>query len=124
MFQNDAVGGATSSSVVSGQLPLVVPLATNHQIDDSTLIIGGNDAVNGGIAIAQGGDPSSFINSYVSNVENVIHSIITADPGVHQVFGNMPDVTVTPLVQSEAKSLGITSAQLKLLSNAIATANV
>jgi hypothetical protein len=40
-FQNKAVGGATSSTVVSGQLASVVTLAQNHQIDDSTLIIGG-----------------------------------------------------------------------------------
>jgi hypothetical protein len=122
-FTNDAVGGATSSTVVSGQLSKVVTLATNSSIDDSTLIIGGNDATAAAIDIAQGGDPTSFINTYVSNVEKVLSSIATANSHVHQVFGNMPDVTVTPLVQQLAAQNGITSAQLQLVSAAIKQAN-
>ena len=114
-FQNKAVGGATSSTVVSGQLSSVVTLAQNHQIDDSVLIIGGNDATAAALGIAQGGSPTSFINTYVNNVKTVINSVATANSSVHQVFGNMPDVTVTPLVQSEAASAGITPAQLSLV---------
>ena len=94
-------------------------LAKNSSIDDSVLIIGGNDATGAALDIAQGGDPTSFINSYVSNVETILSSVATANPNVHQVFGNMPDVTVTPLVQQA----GVTSAQLQLVSAAIKQAN-
>ena len=88
-FQNKAVGGATSTTVVSGQLSSVVTLATNHQIDDSALIIGGNDAAStAGLAIAEGGSPTAFINTYVTNVETVINSVAAAGPTVSQVFGN------------------------------------
>jgi hypothetical protein len=122
-FTNKAVGGATSSTVVSGQLSSVVTLAHNGSIDDSTLIIGGNDAVNAALGIAQGGSPTSFINTYVNNVKNVLSSIANANSHVHQVFGNMPDVTVTPLVQQLAAANNITPAQLQLVSQAIAQAN-
>lgn len=122
-FSNKAVGGATSGTVVSGQLSSVVTLAHNGQIADSTLIIGGNDAVAGAINIATGGSADDFINSYVANIKNIISSVHTANPNVHQVFGNMPDVTVTPLVKSQAASNGVTPAQLQLVSNAIAQAN-
>lgn len=116
-FQNKAVGGATSTTVVSGQLSSVVTLATNHQIDDSALIIGGNDAAStAGLAIAEGGSPTAFINTYVTNVETVINSVAAAGPTVSQVFGNMPDVTVTPEVQQVAASAGIDAAGLQLLS--------
>jgi GDSL-like Lipase/Acylhydrolase family/PEP-CTERM motif len=123
-FHNDAVGGATSSTVVSGQLPAVVTLAENHQIADSVLMIGGNDAAStAGLEIAEGGSPTSFINTYVSNVEDVINSMATAGPTVAQVFANMPDVTVTPEVQQVAASAGISADGLQLLSAAIGQAN-
>ena len=123
-FQNKAVGGATSTTVVSGQLSSVVTLATNHQIDDSALIIGGNDAAStAGLAIAEGGSPTAFINTYVTNVETVINSVAAAGPTVSQVFGNMPDVTVTPEVQQVAASAGIDAAGLQLLGAAIGQAN-
>ena len=132
-FTNDAVGGATSTSVIStkisslgnvSQLTAVVSLATNHQIDDSVIIIGGNDAASlTGLNIAGGADPTSFINTYVNNIKTIINSVAAAGPNVHQVFGNMPDVTVTPEVQLEAQQAGIDAAGLQLLSNAIAQAN-
>jgi lysophospholipase L1-like esterase len=122
-FTDKAVGGATSDTVVSGQLSSVVTLAHNGSIDDSTLIIGGNDAVAAAVDIASGGDPTAFINDYVNNIKNVISSIATANPNVHQVFGNMPDVTVTPAVQQVAAQNGITLAQLHLVSLAIGQAN-
>ncbi len=123
-FDNEAVGGATSSTVVSDQLPTVESLAADNQITDSVLEIGGNDAASAaGFAIADGGSSASFINTYVSNVEDVINSIAAAGPNVHQVFVNMPDVTVTPLVQEEAASDGIGAAGLQLLSTAIGQAD-
>ncbi len=132
-FTDNAVGGATSSTVINSkvaalgnvtQLASVDTLAAAGSIDDSVIIIGGNDATSSAaIAVAEGGDPTSFINSYVSNVETIINSVAAAGPGVHQVFGNMPDVTVTPEVQSIASGAGINAAGLQLLSQAIAQAN-
>lgn len=123
-FQNEAKGGATSTSVVSGQLSKVVLSAKNGLLDNSVLIIGGNDATGvNALSIALGGDPAPFINTYVNNVKQVIDSIAGAGPGVRQVFGNMPDVTLTPRVQDQAADYGITPAQLQLLSDAIGEAN-
>lgn len=123
-FQNKAVGGATSSSVVSGQLASVVTLAAGSKIDNSVLIIGGNDAhSNNALLVLTGASPSAFINTYVNNVKQVIDSIAAAGPGVRQVFGNMPDITVTPKVQQQAALLGATPAQVQLLSAAIGQAN-
>lgn len=123
-FQNKAVGGATSSTVVASQLSSIVTLAKNGQIDNSVLIIGGNDAtsIDGITAIALG-DPTEFVDLYYGNVKTVLDSVKAANPNVKQVFVNMPDVTVTPLVQSEAANYGITPAKLALLSNAIDLAN-
>lgn len=123
-FSNEAIGGATADSVITDQLPSVVTLAQNHQIDDSTLIIGGNDAVAGALSILQGGSVDDFINSYVANIESIIDAVHTANPAVHQVFGNMPDVTVTPLVQTDATKLGATDAEMQVIRDAIAQANV
>ena len=122
-FHNLASGGATSSTVVSGQLSSAVAFAQNGSIDNLVLMIGGNDAVGAGISIASGGSPTAFINNYVNNVKTVIDAIAAAGPGVHQVFANMPDVTVTPAVQSQAAGFGVTPAQLQLFSGFIAQAN-
>jgi lysophospholipase L1-like esterase len=123
-FQNKAVGGATSSTVVASQLAPIVTLAKNGQIDNSVLIIGGNDAtsIDGITAIALG-DPTEFVEMYYGNVKTVLDAVKAANPNVKQVFVNMPDVTVTPLVQSNAASYGITPAKLALLSSAIDLAN-
>ncbi len=123
-FNDLAMGGATSSSVVSSQLATAFSLAQNDLIDDSLLMIGGNDAAAAyGLSIALGGDPTPFINNYVNNVKTVIDAIALANPGVHQVFANMPDVTVTPAVQNIAAGYGVPLSQLQLLSNAIAAAD-
>ena len=78
--------------LVANQLPTVVTLATNGQIDDSVVQIGGNDlSVNDALTFANGGNPTSFINSYVSDIKTVINSIAAANPYVHQVFVNNAD---------------------------------
>ena len=122
-FTNKAVGGATSATVVSGQLSSVVGLAKNGSIDDSVLIIGGNDAVAAIANYASGGSLNDFINSYVTNVESILGQVAAANSHVRQVFGNMPDVTVTPAVQQLAAQNGVTPAQLQDVKTAIATAN-
>lgn len=110
--------------MVASQLASIVTLAKNGQIDNSVLIVGGNDAtsIDGITAIALG-DPTEFVDLYYGNVKTVLDSVKAANPNVKQVFVNMPDVTVTPLVQSEAANYGITPAKLALLASAIDLAN-
>ena len=121
--QNKALGGVTSAQVVSSQLPSVIGFAQKSQIDDSVLIVGGNDLTANnaavGLAIAAGGSPTAFINSYFNNVKAVLDGVKGANSSVRQVFGNIPDITVTPQIQG----LGIDPAALQLLSNAIGQAN-
>lgn len=123
-FQNKAQGGATTDSIISGgQLATMTGLAKNGQVDISVLIIGGNNATQGALSIYSSGSPTAFINNYVNDVKLIIDTIATANPGVKQVFGNMPDVTKTELVQEEAAKMGITPAQLQILSDAIGEAD-
>lgn len=122
-FQNKAIGGATTDTVISNakQLVAVTALASAGSIDNSVLIIGGNNAT-GSLAISglESGDFTPFINNYVNDVIQILGAVSAANPNVRQVFGNMPDVTMTPLVQS----YGLTPEQLQPLSNAIGQANV
>lgn len=123
-FTNKAVGGATSSTVVSGQLASVVNLAASGQIDASVLMIGGNDATaTTNIINVFSGNTQQFIDNYYNNVKNIVDSISAANPAVKQVFVNMPDVTLTPLVQSYATQYGFTQQQLAALSDAIHQTN-
>jgi len=123
-FQNKAVGGATTDTVISGQLNAVKTLATNGQIDNSTLIIGGNNFLStSALTGILGGNPTAAINNYVNDVKQIIDTIATAGPNVRQVFANMPDVTVTPQVQGYAAQADDPALVLSLLSAAILQAN-
>jgi lysophospholipase L1-like esterase len=123
-FQNKAVGGATTDTVISGQLNAVKTLATNSQIDNSTLIIGGNNFLSQNALVGiLGGNPTPYINNYFNDVKQIIDTIAAAGPNVHQVFANMPDVTVTPLVQSYAAQTDDPALALSLLSAAIQQTN-
>ena len=127
-FFNSAKGGATTDTVISGQLKTVITQATKGQIDHSTLIIGGNNATNESSLLSiLTGNPTPFINNYFNDVKQIIDSVAAAGPTVRQVFGNMPDVTVTPLVQSMALGYGVSPedlpAVLQVLSDAIGQAN-
>lgn len=123
-FQNKAVGGATTDTVISGQLNAVKSLALSGQIDDSTLIIGGNNFLtSSALTGILGGNPTAAINNYVNDVKQIIDTIAAAGPNVHQVFGNMPDITVTPQVISQAAATNDPALALSLLSSAIQQAN-
>jgi GDSL-like Lipase/Acylhydrolase family/PEP-CTERM motif len=120
-FQNEATGGATTNDVVKDQLPTVVTLATSGQIDDSVVQVGANDmSLNDVENFAAGGNPTAFINSYVSDIETVINSVAAADPAVHQVFVNNPDPTTSPYFQELAELVGVTPAGLQLVRGVVA----
>ncbi|HEY4309213.1 MAG TPA: autotransporter-associated beta strand repeat-containing protein [Pirellulales bacterium] len=98
-----AFDGATSTDVVNSQLAPVVSLAQQGQITDSVLVVGTNDigpyGPNAAYLFLDGGDPTPIINTAVANIEHAISSIAAANPNVHQVIANLPDMTVTPLIQ-------------------------
>lgn len=101
-FQNKAVGGATSTNVVTSQLPSVISLAKNNQIDLVTTIIAGNDVTFMLLDLSNGNpvNPATVVSTYVANVKNVLDSIWTANPNVKQVFGSMLDFTAAPALAS------------------------
>ncbi|HVU86287.1 MAG TPA: SGNH/GDSL hydrolase family protein [Pirellulales bacterium] len=118
--------GATSNGVVSGQLPTIVSLAQQGQITDSVLVVGANDFGPFGPnaqTVFLGGNAQPVIDTFVSNVEKVITSIAAANPGVHQVIANIPDITATPLAPVLALAYGATPAEIQAGRNAIITAN-
>ena len=103
------------------QLPSVVTLAQNGQIDDSVVQIGANDmSLNDVVNFAEGSDPTKFINSYVNDIETVVNSVAAANPNVHQVFVNNPDPTVSPEFQQIAATPGFPTNGLELVSAVVA----
>ncbi len=125
--QDFAFDGATSSDVIDSQLAPVVSLAQQGQITDSVLVVGTNDigpyGPNAAYLYLQGGDPTPIINSTVSNIEQVITSIATANPGVHQVIANLPDISVTPLIQELVQQFGVSPAVIQQGIGVISTIN-
>ena len=120
-FQNEAVGGVTTNTMVATQLPTVVNLAKNGQIDDSVVQIGANDlSISDAVTFANGGSPTAFINSYVNDIKTVVNSLAAANPNVHQVFVNNGDPASSPYFVQNATAAGITSAGLQIVSGVIA----
>jgi hypothetical protein len=109
-----AFDGAISGDVVNSQLPSVVTLAQQGQITDSVLIVGGNDFGPYGPYAADlflnGADPTPIINTVVHNIETTITSIANANPGVHQVIANVPNIVDTPVIQYLIQAYGISPA--------------
>ncbi len=99
-FQNKSVGGATSSDVLNLQLPSVVTLANNHQLELVTTIIASNDVTFMLLDISNGNpvNPAAVVSTYVANVKHVLDSIKVADPNVRQVFGSMLEFIVAPVL--------------------------
>ena len=112
-----ASDGATSSDVVNSQLAPVVALAQQGKITDSVLVVGTNDigpfGPNAAYLYLQGGDPTPIVKTTVSNIEQVITSIAAANPNVHQVIANLPDITVTPLIQQLVQMYGVSPAVIQ-----------
>ncbi len=116
-----AIDGAESVHVVSFMLPSVVTKAQQGTITDSVLVVGANDIVDNFAAFFQGGNPQPVLDALVTNIETVISSIAAANPNVHQVIANVPDITVAPRFDAVLNS--ITPAQLQAGRDAIMAAN-
>jgi hypothetical protein len=83
--------------------------------------IGGNDlSINDAINFAAGGNPTLFINSYVSDIETVINSVAMANPAVRQVFVNNADPATSPEFLAAAAMAGIGPAGIQTVSAVIA----
>ncbi len=122
---DQAVDGAESGDVVRNQLPQVLSLVQQGMVTDSALVVGAND-----IALEPDNlrsiflyDPQPVIDSIVGNIETVISSIRSADPNVHQVIANIPDITVTPYFQSYLNGSSLTPEQLQAGRTAIMDIN-
>ncbi len=95
-------------------------------ITDSALVVGANDVAldtSSAIALFLGGDPQPVINSIVTHIEHVLTSIAQADPNVHQVVANVPDISVTPRFQQAFIDYSVTPQQIQAGRNAMMEAN-
>jgi len=120
---NQSTDGATSDTVILHQLPTVLSLAQQGVIVDSALVVGGNDLYSAALNIVNGTDPTPRLNHIVDNIEYILSAVEAANPNVHQVVANLPDITVTPLVQVLGKLYGVTDAQIEEGRNYIQLAN-
>ena len=117
-IDNVAVPGATSSDVLT-QAQTVAGQVAAGNVQYAVVIVGAND-VSQYLPQFEQGDPTSFINEVVGNIEMALSTVGSAGP-VHLAVGDIPDVTLTPAFQSEIPS-GSPLAQE--ISGAIAVANV
>ena len=89
-------------------------------LNDVVVIMGGNDAVN---LITGGESTSTYISTVVSDIEGVLNSIHTAAPGANRIVATVPDVMITPAIQSYVSSSGIPAATIAAAEAAIQSAN-
>jgi hypothetical protein len=95
---NNAVSGATSTNVVNNQMATAASEVKNGTVHDVVLIIGGNDAKNDAVSLSVG-VYGSFINTLVSNIKTIVNTVEAAGT-VHMAVATVPDIAVSPLVQS------------------------
>jgi hypothetical protein len=100
-----AVGGATSTSLLSGhQNTQMAADVTAGKVTLGIIFIGNNDwGSTTGLAIAQGtatpSQQTSFQNTIVSNIQTAVNTELTA--GIQgMLIGSVEDITLTPTGQS------------------------
>ena len=122
-----ASDGARTYDVDHHQLPQVLSYIQQGLITDSALVVGANDVAldtSSAVALFLGGDPQPVINSIVTHIEHVLTSIAEADPNVHQVVTNVPDISVTPRFQQAFIDYNVTPEQIQAGRNAMMEANL
>ena len=109
---NQAVDGATVANLASEVSAL--PAGLNY----TSVIIGGNDAVN----LVEGNETAAnYLSTVVTDVENALATLQT--DGDHPVVATVPDIFDTPLVQQEVTTLGLTTTQITADKSVIQEAN-
>ena len=92
---NQAVAGATSSSLLAqGQATAVATLVAHGAVDYAVLIVGAND-ISANLPAIFAGNPTPFVTTVVANIETALDTVAAAGE-VGLVVGNIPDVGVTP----------------------------
>ncbi|HEV3136552.1 MAG TPA: GDSL-type esterase/lipase family protein [Pirellulales bacterium] len=96
---DEAVAGATSSSLLAqGQAATVADLVAHGLVDTAVLIIGGND-VAANLPSIFAGNPEPFVSTVVANIEAALTTVAAAGD-VRLVVGNIPDIGITPYFQT------------------------
>ncbi len=115
---NVAVGGATSSSLLSGgQHTAVATQVAANNVDLAYLMIGGNDILAVGTQIIDGsltgGALDTFVNNMVANIATAADTVLAAGP-VGLVVVGVPDVSLIPaglaLIDSPVKKQRVVDA--------------
>jgi lysophospholipase L1-like esterase len=119
---NEAVPGATSSSLLSGgQASALADLVRHHAIDYAVLMVGAND-ITANLPTILAGNPQPFVSTVVANIETAVDTV--ADAGhVKLVVSNIPDVSITPGFQFFISSLGLPASVLPEVTTAVQMAN-
>jgi lysophospholipase L1-like esterase len=92
-----AVPGAASGDL-GGQAATVANLVRAGSVQYATLIVGGND-VTANLRTILAGNPTPFVTEVVAHIESALETVAAAGP-VHLVVGNIPDVSITPALES------------------------
>ena len=109
---NQAADGATVANLASEISAL--PAGLNY----TTVIIGGNDAVN----LVEGNETAAtYLSTVVNDVENALATLET--DGDHPVVATVPDIFDTPLIVQEVANLNISTAQVTAFKSVIQEAN-
>src|SRR5262249_12293249 len=88
---DEAVPGATSSSLLAqGQAAAVADLVAHGVIDSAVLIIGAND-IPPNLPSIFAGNPAPFVTTVVANIETALDTVAAAG-SVRLVVGNIPDI--------------------------------
>jgi lysophospholipase L1-like esterase len=94
-----AQDGATSTNVATVQAGQVASLVSQGSVHYSFLEVGGNDE-KGYLSQISIGTYSPFVNEVVSNIESALNTVQQAG-SVHQIFGLVPDIAVSPSIQNQ-----------------------
>jgi phospholipase/lecithinase/hemolysin len=114
---NWAISGATSSDMITEELPGLVKQVHSHKVRIVFMFIGGNDFN----ALLTSADPLATLGSLqstvTSNIEKAANEILAASGGAHVVIGNLPDISLLPQGQ-EAEADGVPAFAMNYLDSA------
>jgi hypothetical protein len=97
---NWAISGATSSEMITQELPGLVKEVHAHKVRIVYMFIGGNDFN----ALLTSSDPLATLgtlqSSVTANIEKAANAIMAASGGAHVFIANLPDISLLPQGQA------------------------
>jgi hypothetical protein len=97
---NWAISGATSSEMITQELPGLVKEVHAHKVRIVYMFIGGNDFN----ALLTSSDPLATLgtlqSSVTANIEKAANAIMAASGGAHVIIANLPDISLLPQGQA------------------------